>query len=71
MVDKFVVDGFERACASIEQQVRTDVIAEYADRLAAASFWQRVSLKRKLKRDIERRVAERIKATGISPDSLY
>jgi hypothetical protein len=69
--DNFVADGFERACAGIEAQVQAEVAVEYAERLASASFWQRMALSREMKAEIRHRVAERIDACRMSPEALY
>lgn len=71
MLDKFLADGFERACDAIEKQVRVEVMAEYCDQLASVRFWQRALLNLTIERDIKHRMAERIKANAISRESLY
>jgi hypothetical protein len=61
-----VADGHERAVRALEPVVRAEVEAEYAERLAAASRWKRARLKQEIRREIERRIAERA-----PPDALY
>jgi hypothetical protein len=69
--DYFVVNGYERACAGIEAQVRLEVEVEFAERLAAASFWERLLFKRLMEGEVRHGVRERIASQRISPDALY
>ncbi len=61
-----VVDGYERAYSAVEPEVRAQVLAEYADRLAEAGFWKRWRLRREIEREIVRRIHEKA-----PPDALY
>lgn len=63
----FVADGYQRACAGLETKVRADVTAEYAERLAQASFLGRFRLKFEMSDVIRRRV----KDLAPPPDALY
>jgi hypothetical protein len=63
----FVVDGYHRARAGADPEVRAQVMAEYAERLAAAEgFWQRFWLMREAEREIDRRLNK-----VASPYALY
>lgn len=62
----FVSDGRERARAACIGKIRAQVEAEYADRLRAANWAQRLLLKALMQREIERRL-DRI----APPDALY
>jgi hypothetical protein len=62
----FVADGYERACAALEPEVRAAVLAEYAARLAQAAPWERRRLLREIEREITRRVHEQA-----PPEALY
>jgi hypothetical protein len=66
IASSFVVDGCCRAQAAAELKVRTEVEAEFAERLAAADFWTRVRLWREITREVRRRL-NRI----APPDALY
>lgn len=48
-----------RQWRSLDPAVRAQVEAEYADRLASASTWRRVTLLRQMRREIEWRLGER------------
>ena len=56
---RIVADGYYRAYAANEPIVRKEVESEYAERLKAASFWQRYSLRREIAAEIDRRLNER------------
>ena len=53
---RFVVDGWSRARSAGEPRIREQVLAEYAQRLAAASAWQRFWLWRAIDREVEARL---------------
>jgi len=61
-MDKFVEDGPERAGAAI----RAEVIAEFAEQLSTASFWQRLRIWRAIDAEVERRLERQA-----PPDALY
>lgn len=54
----FVVDGWNEGDVAIESMVRAEVEAEYAEQLKAASSWRRFWLRRKIEREIRRRMGE-------------
>jgi len=62
----FVDDGYHRARTALQQEVQREVHAEYAERLQQASFFERLKIKRKIRREINRRVLARA-----NPSSLY
>jgi hypothetical protein len=65
----FVDDGYERALAGIEAEVRPVVESRYASELKVAGLVKRWFLKRRMEREITEAVAAR--AETISPDSLF
>ncbi|REK17996.1 MAG: hypothetical protein DWQ37_05605 [Planctomycetota bacterium] len=62
----FVQDGFERARAAAEPEIRAQVVAEYAERLEAASSWKKYWLWRAIDREVETRLARQA-----PPGALY
>lgn len=62
----FVFDGCERAREASIGRIRTQVEAEYAERLRVANRARRLLLKAEMRREIERRL-DRI----APPDALY
>jgi len=64
--EHFVADGCDRARIVLEPLVRAEVEAEYTEILQTASFWQRLLLRKKVNREIERRIRE-----AAPPDALY
>lgn len=54
-----VADGYDRAYAANEPIVRKEVELEYAERMKAASFWQRYSLRQEIADEIHRRLEEK------------
>jgi hypothetical protein len=66
MPSHFLFNGHARAQAAIKRQIREQLLAEYADALATASFWGRV----RLWREIECEVARRLNKLA-PPDALY
>jgi hypothetical protein len=66
---RFVFDGSERQeCASaiLFEQIRAEVLAEFGEQLANGTFWQRIKLRRLIRREIARRLPK-----APSPYSLY
>jgi hypothetical protein len=63
---RFVVDGYERARAAAEPQIRADVEQEYAIQLVNASVIERWRLKREMARVIAKRIDQ-----AAPPDALY
>jgi hypothetical protein len=55
----FVADGWGRAWSAAEGIVRSEVAAEFAERLQAAGFWLRLSLRWQMHREIVRRLQRR------------
>lgn len=66
----FVVDGHERARDAIERVVRQRVETAYAAALANANAWQRIRIRMKIRRAIEREVRKRL-AEQAPDDALY
>lgn len=62
----FVADGYERLRRALQPQIRAEVEREFAERLHAADFWQRLLIGREISREIERRLRE-----AAPPDALY
>jgi hypothetical protein len=52
----FVVDGYSRARAAIEPQIRAELEGEFAARLEAANGWQRFWLWRAIEREVQARL---------------
>jgi hypothetical protein len=64
--DRFVVDGFLRAQAAAEPEIRFQVIGEYSEQLEAAGFWGRFWLRRTIDREV------RIRLNQVAPPgALY
>jgi len=59
---ELVADGPCRAAAAI----RAEVVAEFADQFAAASFWQRFRIRRVINAEVNRRIPQQA-----PPDALY
>jgi hypothetical protein len=64
--DHFVEDGDERYLAVLEAEIRSALLAEYAEQLAKASIFQKLRLHRAIRREIRRRLTD-----AISPRALY
>ena len=64
--DRFVVDGHRRARDGCEAAVRTEVEQESADELRQASIFGRMRIRRRIEREIERRICNLA-----PPDALY
>ena len=67
---EFVADGRERAKAAERPRIEREVRARYADRLARAGFGRRIWLRIKIRREIERKLAELLKKMA-PHDALY
>ncbi|HTM55231.1 MAG TPA: hypothetical protein VL175_14445 [Pirellulales bacterium] len=52
----FLEDGWRRARAAAEAEIRAEVLAEFAERLRPAGWLERLRLRRQIKREIERRL---------------
>jgi hypothetical protein len=65
----FVADGYDRAIAGVEVEIRPMVEQKYADEWNASGLIKRWLLLRRIEREIGELVAERAK--HISPDSLF
>lgn len=64
--NRFVADGQRRARSACEDEVRAEGEARYAEALATAGFWGRLWLRRRMGKEIERRLKE------LAPDdALY
>jgi hypothetical protein len=63
---RFVHDGFCRAQAAAELAIRAQVIAEFSEQLAEASFWRRLWLRRTIEREVLLRLGR-----VAPPDALY
>ena len=57
--NRVVADGYERARSACEPELRAQVTAEYAERLANASFWKQWWLRWEMRREVVRRVHEK------------
>jgi hypothetical protein len=62
----FFNDGPERLRAAITLEIEDDVRADFAQRLANASFLQRLKLRVAIRREIRRRLNQ-----AASPTALY
>ena len=66
----FLVDGGDRAREALREQITPAVEAKFAEQLEHAGFLRRYLLRRRMEREIERRVAA--EAADIAPpDALY
>jgi hypothetical protein len=66
---RFVDDGIERheiALTVLAEQAFAEVEAEYAEQFAAATFWQRIRLRRLIRQEVARRLPK-----PPSPYNLY
>jgi hypothetical protein len=62
----FIVDGYDQARSRIEPEIVAAVHAEYAEQLHKATLFGRLWLKWQMRREIERRIADKA-----PPDALY
>ena len=65
----FVVDGYKRALAAIEKEIRPVVERKYADEWTSARFIRRWRLRRKIEREIAVIVSKR--SARISSDAIF
>ena len=63
---RFVQDGRSRLQAQIETELRPQVTAEYAERLASAGLWKRFWLRKEIDREVSYRASKMV-----PPDALY
>jgi len=68
-VNGFVEDGYARAIAGFEIEVRAEVEAKYASQLEQCGFFQPWRLRSEMEQEIARLVADRAKS--ISPKALF
>ena len=64
--NRFLADGDQRLRNVQKPQVRAEVEQQYADRLAAASWFERRKIRKQIKAEIKRRLNELS-----PPDALY
>lgn len=64
-----VENGYDRAWAAVEAEVKQEVEAQYTPEWSTASLIQRWRLRRRMKREIKERVRERM--NPVSASSLY
>lgn len=65
-MQRFVEFGYANACKAIDGELLAVVRAEYAERLAKASWWRRIWIGRQIAREARRRM-DRV----APPDALY
>lgn len=63
---KIVADGHQRARSALEPVIRAEVEQESAEELPQFSLWRRLWVRRKMEREIKRRMA-----AAAPPDALY
>jgi hypothetical protein len=56
----FIVDGDDRLFAILLQQFREEVEAEFAERFADASWFERWRLRREMAREVNRRIRSEV-----------
>lgn len=61
----FVEDGRRRAQSAAEPAIRAEVEREFAAQLQQASFLKRSWVRRRIEREIKRRVAEKAPGDGL------
>ena len=64
--ENFVADGYQRAYRASYAVISAELKELYADRFKLATFWERIQLRREMKREITERL-ERIAPR----DALY
>ena len=67
--DRFLADGYQRgraACETSRVAIRREVEQEFADRLRQAGFFGRLLIRRRIRREVERRLNKLA-----PPDALY
>ena len=60
MNNRFVKDGHRRARRAIEQEVRAELEARYAEALQQANILQRLRIKRQINKEVAQEVARRV-----------
>ncbi|QEG02110.1 hypothetical protein Mal15_61930 [Stieleria maiorica] len=65
----FVSDGYERAIAGIEAEVRPEIEARYADEWNAAGIFRRRVLRRQIEKEVDRAIEAR--SDQAPPDGMY
>ncbi len=60
MPHRFVNDGHGRARRAIEQEVRAELEARYAEALQRANVLQRLRIKRQINKEVAQEVARRV-----------
>ncbi len=68
--NRFINGGREQALAALREQITPEVEAEFAEQLEHAGFLRRHLLRRRMEREIERRVVAEAKKAA-PPDALY
>lgn len=63
---RFVPWGYENARAALEDELVAEVSAEFGERLAAANWWQRIWLRRQIRREALARLHQ-----VAPPDACY
>ncbi len=63
---RFVLDGLDRARRASEPMIRAEVEQLFAAELKTASLWQRVFIRFRIRREIQRRLD-----CAAPPDALY
>ncbi|HVT30165.1 MAG TPA: hypothetical protein VHE81_19290 [Lacipirellulaceae bacterium] len=64
----FLHDGAKRLEAGTRERIRAEVECEYADRLSAAGWFERMSIHRQMRDEIDRRLKQKPKR---SPWALF
>jgi hypothetical protein len=62
----FIIDGADRLFAILLQQFREEVEAEFAERFAVASWFERWRLRREVAREVKRRIR-----SAVSDQTLF
>lgn len=58
-------DGLIHMWSALDPGIRAEVEAEFAERLANASSWRKVTLQRQMRREIDRRMRQQCSVDGI------
>ena len=62
---RIVADGRARAHDANIDRIRAEVAAKYADELEKASFWELMFLRRRIKREVRKRLEEVAPGKGL------
>ena len=62
---KFLNDGHRREVDAMEPEIRHQVVAEFEDQLRGASLWRRFWIRRRIERQIRKRLAQKAPADGL------